>query len=537
MPVNRSHIIQKQTFELSASGTGINLNWEQRASDCVRNIINPCIEECFNEASSAGHHLIIDKLEIDLGHFASAEFEKTVAQKLKEMLIVQLQSCITSSQNNNTTDNSNKEQGAYDNISYSTVSGDKKDADNPARLISNSQAIQLALVHFLLEGRFPWWYSIESNSILVDEIFDTLWMSSISENDKNVLNDALQHSEAARLRLANHFTAEWIGALLQIIGFRGNDALIQWQLIVQLANRFMNLKALLHQHFWLQWMIAAIEGKDFADISSIIIKTAGGNTDLIVQLAQALQNICNGESFVQEFFAGFTDYVQQEAEKVISITNNKINNDQINTEEKPIAHSSLKINADKQTIDKLLDEIASDKKIKSKTKEEEDGLMIAAAGMVILHPFLEELFSSNGLLAKNTWVSDAAWSRAVKYLAYLSYGNENAPEYDLVFHKTLVGMDVETALAADLPLSAGETDSCNELLQAVITHWKALRNTSPDGLREAFIQREGKLSLADKGLIVQVAQKPQDILLSHLPWGCGMIKLPWLENIIHVTWI
>lgn len=526
MPVKRSHIIQKQTFELSASGTGINLNWEQRASDCVRNIINPCIEECFNEASAADHHLIIDKLDIDLGNFTSAAFEKQIAQKLKEILSIQLQSCITSSQKNKAED---VHESDIDSSSHSTFKTDLSNAENPVQLLSNSKAVQLALVHFLLKGRFPWWYSIESNSILVDEIFETGWMSSMSESDKDALKNALQSSESARLRLANHFTAEWIAELLQIVGLRGNDGFTQWQLIARLATSFTNLKSLLHQHFWLQWIMTAIEGNDFSDIRWIIEKTARGNGALIIQLGQALRNIYNDESSSQHFSAAYISYVEQQFEKIISLSDDQT--------QEVSEHSSHTINADKQTIEKLLDEISSDKKVKTKTKDEEEGLMIAAAGMVILHPFLEELFSSNGLLNKNTWSSDAAWSRAVKYLAYLSYGNENAPEYDLVFHKTLVGMDVETALAADLPLTPEEIASCDELLQAIITHWKALRNTSPDGLREAFLQREGKISLADKGYIVHVAQKPQDILLSHLPWGCGMIKLPWLDNIIHVTWI
>lgn len=531
MPVKRSHIIQKQTFELSASGTGINLNWEQRASDSVRNILNPCIEECFNEASSAGHHLIIDKLDIDLGNFTSAEFEKNVAQRLKEILSKQLQSCITSSQKNNKAEGLS-ENDVHDSW-HSTFESDAKNADNnPARIISNSEAVQLALIYFLLHGRFPWWYSMESNSIVVDEIFETGWMASMSENEKNELKNTLQNIEQARVRLVNHFSAEWIAELLQSVGLRGNDGLLQWQLIARLITESASLKALLHQHFWLQWIIdAAIDKKEFADLTSIITKTARGNRELLLQLAQALKNICIDDESSSQHTA-FIKYVEQEVEKIVNLSN-----DQANTEEIISQHSSHTIDADKQTIEKLLDEISSDKKIKTKTSDEEDGLMIAAAGMVILHPFLEELFSSNGLFNKKAWTSDAAWSRAVKYLAYLSYGNENAPEYDLVFHKTLVGMDVETALAADLPLTPEEIASCNELLQAVITHWKALRNTSADGLREAFLQREGKLSLADKGYIVHVAQKPQDILLSHLPWGCGMIKLPWLDKIIHVTWI
>jgi hypothetical protein len=532
MPVNRSHIIQKQTFELSASGAGINLNWEQRASDCVRNILNPCIEECFNEASAAGHHLIIDKLDLDLGSFTNAEFEKKVAQKLREVLSTHLHSCITSSETNNTTGNA--QQSDNDETAYTNADSYTTEKKNEIKFVSNSKAFQLALAHFLAEGRFPWWYSIESNSILVDEIFETGWMESMTESDKDALKNILQSSEQARIRLANHFTAEWIAEFLRYIGLRGNDGLFQWQLIARLAITWPALKSLLHQHFWLQWIMAVMQEKDFTDIKSIIERSAGGNGSLIVQLAKSLQNICKEESSSNHFPSAYINYVEQEVEKMLSTKYDA----QIVSNEKTASHSLHKIDADKQTIEQLLNELSSDnKKKKAKRKDDEEGLIIAAAGMVILHPFLEELFSSNGLLNKNTWTSDAAWCRAVRYLAYLSYGNENAAEYDLVFHKTLVGMDVETALPADLPLTDAETASCNELLQAVISHWKALRNTSPDGLREGFLQREGKLSQADKGLVVHVAQKPQDILLAHLPWGCGMIKLPWLENIIHVTWI
>lgn len=512
MPVKRSHIIQRQTFELSASGNGINLNWEQRASDCVRDILNPCIEECFNEVSLASHHLIIDKLDIDLGSFTGDEFERTVAQRLRELLNLHLQVCIKT-----------PFEDTQERLKIN-------EENSPAKLISHSQAIQLALQHFLTGGKLPWWYSVESNSILVDELFETAWMSEITETHE--LRHTLQNSEYARIRLANHFTIEWIAEFLETIGLRGKDALIQWQLIERISISFPGLKALLQQHFWTQWIITSIGKKEFTDIALIITKTTKGNTQLTIQIAQVIKNICKEQHFPDTFIT----HVEHEIEKIITGTpENKLTQQQALLPQ----HSSHKIDSNKQTIEQILDEISSPKKIKTKTSEEleEEGLIIAAAGLVILHPFLQELFSSNGLLEKNKWASDAASHRAVKYLSYLSYSNENAPEYDLVFHKTLAGIDVETALEADLPLTETEIASCNELLDAVITHWKALRNTSADGLREAFLQREGKISLAEKGYIIHVAHKPQDILLSHLPWGCGMIKLPWLDKIIHVTWI
>lgn len=536
MAVNRTHIIQKQTFELSASGAGINLDWEQRASDCVRNIMNPCIEACFNEVSPANAHLVIDKLDIDLGSFTTEEFEKKVSQRLREVLQAQLQACLEVSKTNkvgNTTGDDDIENMLF----YGTAGTKTSDVENPARLLTDSQAVQIALLHFLKEGRMPWWYSIESNTVLIDELYETTWMNVMEEEEKTTIRKILLHSAAARVRLVNHFTAEWIAALLQTIALRGNEGMVQWTIIKMLAEQFTNLRPLLHQHFWLQWIKATQENKEYASISSVITKTAAGNTTLLKKMHLALLQIIEVESPSMMIAAEYIAYLEKELEELQDIAG-KSSTAAVTSDEKATVQRSVHtVAADKQTIDKLLDDISSEKKTKSREVAEEEGLIIAAAGLVILHPFLAELFSSNNLLNKKEWASEAAQARAVRYLAFLSYGNEAAPEYDLVFHKTLVGMDVEMALAADEPLTPEETASCNELLQAVITHWKALRNTSADGLREAFLQREGKITLADKGYIVQVAQKPQDILLSHLPWGCGMIKLPWLDKIIHVNWI
>ena len=70
-----------------------------------------------------------------------------------------------------------------------------------------------------------------------------------------------------------------------------------------------------------------------------------------------------------------------------------------------------------------------------------------------------------------------------------------------------------------------------------ILYWTVLMSTSPDGLREGFLQREGKLTLSDHGnWKLRVEQKSIDILLGYLPWGISMVKLPWMENLLVVEW-
>ena len=89
-----------------------------------------------------------------------------------------------------------------------------------------------------------------------------------------------------------------------------------------------------------------------------------------------------------------------------------------------------------------------------------------------------------------------------------------------------------------MELSAAELEEAAALLEAVIQHWEALRNTSADGLRGTFLVRPGKVTLREDGdWWLQVESKSYDILLDQLPWGIGMIKLPWMQRMLRVEWV
>lgn len=166
-----------------------------------------------------------------------------------------------------------------------------------------------------------------------------------------------------------------------------------------------------------------------------------------------------------------------------------------------------------------------------------ESIYIENAGLVLLHPFLPELFKTLGLWKDEQWKDNSSQHIAVQTLEYLVSGREDFPEFNLPLNKILCGMDVSEVLQPVEELPSTIKTECEHLLEEVIRHWRILKNTSVEGLRETFLQRNGKISSVDKGWLINVEQKGVDVLLSHLPWGVGVVKLPWTADVIFVEWI
>lgn len=158
------------------------------------------------------------------------------------------------------------------------------------------------------------------------------------------------------------------------------------------------------------------------------------------------------------------------------------------------------------------------------------------AGIVILHPFLPTLFESLGLVQHKEFVNEAARERAIHLLAYLARGTFQLGEPAMSLHKLLCGMPIGQPVDRFPVLSQAEQEECDHLLQAVVGHWSALKDSSIDALRANFLMREGKLTHKESGWKLQVEQKVYDLLLSRLPWGIGIIRLPWMPEMLQVEW-
>ena len=164
----------------------------------------------------------------------------------------------------------------------------------------------------------------------------------------------------------------------------------------------------------------------------------------------------------------------------------------------------------------------------------ESGIYIELAGLVLLHPFLPQLFSALGIADDEKLLQP---SRALTLLYYLATGLFDAPEYELVLPKILCGISLDRVVESDITLSTSELEEASVLLTAVIRHWDVLKNTGHEGLRETFFKRAGKLARHGGEWLLQVESKSCDILLEQLPWGISMIQLPWMTGMLRVEWV
>ncbi|RYF48507.1 MAG: hypothetical protein EOO38_09950 [Cytophagaceae bacterium] len=113
---------------------------------------------------------------------------------------------------------------------------------------------------------------------------------------------------------------------------------------------------------------------------------------------------------------------------------------------------------------------------------------------------------------------------------------KDSPEYFLQLNKLLCGLHPNDVLATTKKPEKKERGEADELLAAVITNWKSLKNTSPDGLRSSFLQRKGVLTEEAQSWVLKVETTAVDILLGSLPWSYNMIRLPWMLKMIQVEW-
>jgi hypothetical protein len=167
---------------------------------------------------------------------------------------------------------------------------------------------------------------------------------------------------------------------------------------------------------------------------------------------------------------------------------------------------------------------------------ENEGVFVELAGLVLLHPFLQQFFKRLGLINAEGFISDKTRLKALYLLYFLGTGEMEAPEEKLVMPKLLCDFPVGRPVKRKFKLTRKEVDECTGLLLALIERWSIIGQTSIEGLRESFLQRNGKIFQRNENIYIQVEARPFDMLLDHLPWNLGIIKLPWKEELIRVEW-
>jgi hypothetical protein len=164
----------------------------------------------------------------------------------------------------------------------------------------------------------------------------------------------------------------------------------------------------------------------------------------------------------------------------------------------------------------------------------ENGVPTESAGIVLLHPFFIRFFQLFGWLDDRLRILDERRWHAVHAMRWIVHRHPARDDVDLVLEKALCGIPLGE-VACWPALEYHVIEEAESLLRAVIGHWKALKDTSPDGLREAFLARPG-LFYGVEPPRLHVETRAYDMLLSLLPWSFDRVALPWLRSPIQVRW-
>ena len=167
----------------------------------------------------------------------------------------------------------------------------------------------------------------------------------------------------------------------------------------------------------------------------------------------------------------------------------------------------------------------------------DDELVIDGAGMVLLWPFLETLFSRLELLTQERLFGDEAQrQRAMALLGYLVDGDGDPPEWRLTLAKLLCGALPQAPYGLESPLTDAEQTEAEALLQALLGHADGQLGDDGAALRQDFLQRPGLLSARPGAWVLQVERRPGDEVLEGLPWSWSWIRLPWMDDLLQVVW-
>lgn len=174
--------------------------------------------------------------------------------------------------------------------------------------------------------------------------------------------------------------------------------------------------------------------------------------------------------------------------------------------------------------------------LKDEIMEKIENVYVENAGIVLLSHWFHRLFSMLGLTENNKFKSKDAQVKAIYVIQHAIYEKTDFPEHELLLNKIMVGWDMKDAVPADVELTEDEKKTTMSMVEGAKNNWPKLKNTSLEGIKQAFLQRAGKLEETEEFYKLTVEEKAYDILLDSLPWNFRIIKFPWMGKRMEVKW-
>ncbi len=553
MPVSTHHIIREQYLDVELNGTESDgLALQRRLPGICEQSLTPAIERVLDRFSRPEEHLYIERLEIDMGAISLEHVEQQLSFAVAEWLEKWLRENIPA--------------GKLSSIIIS----------RNVRRETEQHSINEAFIYFLKKGRLPWSFHLPAGSTLENAVFDS-WQQITKSGGRWVLKDEIIQAliaAPARKRLVRQFTPSSLEVLLSLLS--PATARIMNLVLIALhisAIPSADLKSF-KRYLW-ETMFANLTVTDIRSTRSLVREAWRAYALLPLRnssLKNALEQYWPGVTNQAPARTNQTDITQSEylngAEKmqlkiISGVKKTPVSITQYYNAKKSLSVLPVTNFSHTGTMENQLskDKVPSACKIFEIYKPESsftepmppsflhvqhvdaeedieidigEGIYLGNAGLIILHPFLPQLFTALNISDDTELLQP---QRALCLLHFLTTGQTTAPEYELILPKILCNVPLEIPVESDVALTDNEREEAVALLDAVIRHWEVLRNTSRDGLRGTFLLRHGKVSLRDDGdWLLQVEAQSFDILLDHLPWSISMVKLPWMERMLWVEW-
>jgi Contractile injection system tape measure protein len=536
-----NHVIAKTVFNVTADNSLDGLALQQDLSRVFWQSLTEVIDKVFDDLKLTDKTLVIDTLELDLGQIDPKNWQTTVVEKLKEALQTALARLVVSAHN----------------------LPNAKDQTADATTVLQSHRLFDIWIHFLKTGTLP-----PSVSATLDEaiwrkaIVETLTLSAYAEQQllerlkapPSVFQaNTTQNTALARLILQydEPFLAQ-IAAILtrsdmaQLPALRGQffnylktSATRQTNAFFKKGFKMLELNYA-KQAFWTALFQAITH--------NTLYKTSAETAVLIpLKLFFEKESLLKNAPQAQEFVAVLNSFsIKRATEATPSVSKGflpltesnwvKLETEIAKILETRFAQAAIKSNSVELDIKKP--SLISNKEMQGKEKGVKNTEQyIQNGGVVLTHAFLPLIFKElKWLNDKKQFKNESVRHRAIHLIHYLATGQEGLPEYRLVLPKLLGGLRLDIPIERNIILKKKEKAEANALLNSVIKHWGVLGNTSIEALREGFFKRDGKLSQTEKGPLLQIEQRTEDILLSRLPWSISMIKLPWMPEMLFVEW-
>jgi|GEM_PF-1654636 len=163
-------------------------------------------------------------------------------------------------------------------------------------------------------------------------------------------------------------------------------------------------------------------------------------------------------------------------------------------------------------------------------------ISVPNAGLVLCGAFLRLLFEKLELLNGAEFRSETERQKAITCLQYLATGGAIRDENDLALNKVLCGYPLNEPVETIPELTESETAMINGLINAMISYWSAIGQSSIDGFRGNWLVRNGTLTEKEDHWELIVEKRAYDVLLNQAPFSYSIIKFPWMNKPIYVTW-